>query len=67
MYCPRCGTPLTDEDMLFGGCCGWRCSRCSKAVDCYDVFTKEYEESSKPLRNMIKAALLRRSYDIRGK
>ena len=59
MYCPKCGTSISNDDMLFGGCCSYRCSECGFCIYCYDVFTDELEEDTKPIFNPVKAWLLR--------
>jgi len=62
MYCPKCGTNIGNDDILFGGCCSYVCSKCGFCIYCYDVFTDELEEDTKPVYSFVKALKLRMSY-----
>lgn len=65
MYCPKCGTIIHADDMLFGGCCSYRCSCCDFYINCYDVFTDELEEDTKPIYSLLKAMRLKYCYEKR--
>lgn len=66
MFCPKCGTLIGLDDLLFGGCCTYGCSKCHIAIYCYDPFTHELDEDTKPIMfNIFKVIFLKIKYKIR--
>lgn len=61
MFCPVCGG--SDFEQLFGGRCSKSCVYCGKAIYCRKLFADEIEKDSLPIKNPIKAALLRLAYN----